>query len=106
MQDVARFHIGDKTALFFVESPQRAALSRDQPHSQPRPIPVSPRWSVNRPVNRFRMKLADVLEVVLEDALLDGNLRPYIEVLHGAAAAFTEIGAFRPRAHDAFTQDF
>ena len=105
-QDIARFHIRDKIALPLAKSDQCAALPRNQPRRQPRPITITPRRAMNRAVNGFSFEFPEMLQVVFEHALLDGNLGANIEMLHGTATALAKIGTLRLCSHNTRTKHF
>jgi len=87
-----------------VESHQHAALLLDVVHGEARAIAVTPRGADHGRQELLASHLADAREVVLQHALLGGDLRRGIDVLHGAAAAGAEVAASRDHALGALAQ--
>ena len=56
---------------------------------------IPPVWPFDGRQHLLGLHVADVFEVVFQHALLGGDLRAGIQVLHAAAAADTEVRAIR-----------
>ncbi len=96
-QDLAMLHVGDETAALLVEADQRFALLDHVPDRKPCALAITPCLPRDWPHDGFSPDLADVPQALLEDALLDRDLRPSVQMLHRAAAAHAEMRA--PRLH-------
>ena len=70
-----------------MEPHKHFTLFRNIAHRQASTMTVTPKRSVNRRQDRFRLYLADVPKCVHQHALLDGHLCIRLHVLHGATAA-------------------
>ena len=95
-------HIRHIAATFFAKAYQRLALLQYMAHRKPRPLSVAPRLPVDRQQNGLGLDLADVPQVVFQNALLGGNLCTCIHMLHGTPSAHAEMGAFRLDAHESW----
>ena len=60
---------------------------------------IPPVWPFDGRKHLLGLHVADVFEVVFQHALLGGDLRADIQVLHAAAAADTEVRAIRRYAN-------
>ena len=92
-QDRAGFHIGDVAAAFFMEADQHAPLALDLAHRQPGPMPVTPRFALNRRQDAFRTHATDMPKTVFQHALLGSKLCRGIHMLHRTTAADGEMRA-------------
>src|SRR5450759_3349795 len=96
-EDLAALHVGDKTAALFVKTDQRLALFDDMLDRKTGALAIAPGLPVDRAQDGFRLDLADVPQGVFENALLDSDLRPCVQMLHRTAAAHAEM--FAPGLH-------
>ena len=105
-QDGATAHIGDVAAFALVKTDEHFALFGHMAHRQARAPAVAPRRAMNGTQHGGGLAFAQVPEVVFQHALLDGDLRGRMQVLHFAAAASAgmqaEVGATRRHAQRRF----
>ena len=78
-----------------MEAHEHAAFFRDVAHRQPGPLPIPPGFAVDRREQLAWAHAGDVPKRILEDPLLDRDLRGGIQVLETAAAADPEMRAGR-----------
>ena len=109
-QHVAFAHVGHVAALAFVKTDQHLALFLHVAHRQPRAVAVTPGRAFNGAQDQLGLDLAQVPQVVFQCALLDGDLRRRLQVLHLASAAGAlvqaEVRTARRHAQIAFGVQF
>ena len=86
-QNGAAAHVGDVAAFALVKANQHLAFFHHMAHRQPRAPAVAPCRAVNGAQHGLRAAFAQMPEVVLQHALLDGDLGGRVQMLHLAAAA-------------------
>ncbi len=104
-EHLARSHIGHVAALALVEAHQHSALGRHMAHGQPRAIAIPPVRPGDGAEHHIGTELGQVPQVVFQHALLDGDLRTRIQMLHRAAAAGAEEPALRRHARGRLAQN-
>ena len=98
-QDLAGGDVGHEGRAALVEADQDAALLRHVAHRQARAVAVVPGRAVHRAHDHLGLHLADVPQVVFQHAAFHRHLGARLQMLHRAAAAGTEMLAFRLDPH-------
>src|SRR5690606_17453601 len=88
-------HVCDIAAVALAETHQHTPFSRNQSNRQARPVAIAPVRPVHGRQHDSRLELADMAKRVFECTLLDGHLGLRMQVLHGTAPTYAEMGATR-----------
>ncbi len=94
-QDGAGLHVGHIAGAALVKPDQDSALLVHQAHGEACAVAIAPVRASQGTQQRLRPHLGNVPEVVLQGALLEGELGLRVDVLHAAAAADAEMRATR-----------
>ena len=93
IQNLAAAQIGQIRTAPLAETDQHPPLFGHVLNAQPRPPPITPDRPGQRFQHLFGLNLADVGQAVQQPALLARQLCGRVEMLQGAAAADSEMGA-------------